>query len=85
MKSTGIIRKIDALGRIVIPSELRSMLALEEKDSLEIFVDGSNIVLRKYEADVDVQNAHDAMQILLERATQEDAALLNEVRKGLRL
>ena len=85
MKSTGIIRKIDALGRIVIPSELRSMLALEEKDSLEIFVDGSNIVLRRYETDVDVQNARDAMQILLERATQEDAALLNEVRKGLRL
>ena len=85
MKSTGIIRKIDALGRIVIPSELRAMLALEEKDSLEIFVDGSSIVLRKYEADVDVQNAHDAMQILLERASQEDAALLNEVRKGLRV
>lgn len=84
MKSTGIIRKIDALGRIVIPSELRAMLALEEKDSLEIFVEGNNVILRKYETDVDVQNAHDAMQILLERATQEDAALLNEVRKGLR-
>ena len=85
MKSTGIIRKIDALGRIVIPVSLREQLALAERDSLEIFMDGDNIVLRKYQADVDVQNAHDALQLLLERATQEDAALLNEVRKGLKV
>jgi len=49
MKSTGIVRKVDELGRIVLPIELRRTLNIEEKDSLEIYVDGSSIVLRKYQ------------------------------------
>ena len=49
MKSTGIVRKVDELGRIVLPIELRRTLDIEEKDSLEIYVDGSSIVLRKYQ------------------------------------
>jgi transcriptional pleiotropic regulator of transition state genes len=49
MKSTGIVRKIDELGRIVLPIELRRTLGIGEKDSLEIYVDASSIVLRKYE------------------------------------
>ena len=49
MKSTGIVRKVDELGRIVLPIELRRTLEIEEKDALEIYVDGSSIVLRKYE------------------------------------
>lgn len=49
MKSTGIVRKVDELGRIVLPIELRRTLDIAEKDSLEIYVDGSSIVLRKYE------------------------------------
>lgn len=49
MKSTGIVRKVDELGRIVIPIELRRTLGIDIKDSLEIFVDGSQIVLKKYE------------------------------------
>nr|WP_275901429.1 AbrB/MazE/SpoVT family DNA-binding domain-containing protein [Cohnella algarum] len=49
MKATGIVRKIDELGRIVIPMELRRTLGIEEKDSLEIFVDGEKIVIRKYQ------------------------------------
>lgn len=49
MKSTGIVRKVDELGRIVIPKELRRTLNIEEKDSLEIYVDGEQIILRKYE------------------------------------
>lgn len=49
MKSTGIVRKIDELGRIVLPIELRRTLDIEEKDSLEIYVDGASIILRKYE------------------------------------
>lgn len=48
MKSTGIVRKVDELGRIVIPIELRRTLDINEKDSLEIYVQGGNIVLRKY-------------------------------------
>lgn len=49
MKSTGIVRKVDELGRIVIPIELRRTLDIEERDSLEIFVSEDNIVLKKYE------------------------------------
>ncbi len=49
MKSTGIVRKVDELGRVVIPIELRRTLGIDEKDSLEIYVDGEKIILRKYE------------------------------------
>ena len=49
MKSTGIIRRVDELGRIVIPIELRNKLKIAEKDPIEIYVDGSSIVLKKLE------------------------------------
>lgn len=49
MKSTGIVRKVDELGRVVLPIELRRTLSIAEKDALEIYVDGERIVLRKYE------------------------------------
>lgn len=48
MKSTGIVRKMDELGRVVIPKEMRRVLSIDSKDSLEIYVDGDNIVLGKY-------------------------------------
>ena len=49
MKSTGIIRRVDELGRVVIPIELRNQFHISEKDPIEIFVDGSSIILKKYE------------------------------------
>lgn len=49
MKATGIVRKVDELGRVVIPIELRNKLDIKVKDPIEIFVDGSSIVLKKYE------------------------------------
>ncbi|APF28035.1 transcriptional regulator, AbrB family domain protein [Clostridium sporogenes] len=49
MKSTGIVRKVDELGRIVIPKELRRTLNLEEGDGLEIYTEGEQIILKKYE------------------------------------
>lgn len=49
MKSTGIVRKVDELGRVVIPIELRRTLNIGEKDALEIYVDGAQIILKKYE------------------------------------
>ena len=49
MKSTGFVKKIDELGRILIPKELRASLDLDGKDALEIFVDGDRIVLQKYQ------------------------------------
>lgn len=48
MKSTGIVRKVDELGRIVIPMELRKSLDIKERDPLEIFTDNGAIVLKKY-------------------------------------
>ena len=48
MKSTGIVRKVDELGRIVIPIELRRTLDIGIKDSLEIYVDNDQIILKKY-------------------------------------
>ncbi|QGH32635.1 AbrB/MazE/SpoVT family DNA-binding domain-containing protein [Gracilibacillus salitolerans] len=48
MKSTGIVRKVDELGRVVIPIELRRTLGIQEKDALEIYVDDERIILQKY-------------------------------------
>ena len=48
MKSTGIVRKIDELGRIVLPIEMRRTLDIGEKDALEIYVEGSSVILKKY-------------------------------------
>jgi transcriptional pleiotropic regulator of transition state genes len=49
VKSTGIVRKVDELGRVVIPIELRRTLGIDEKDALEIYVDHEKIILKKYE------------------------------------
>ncbi len=49
MKSTGIVRKLDELGRIVLPIEMRRTFGLAEKDAVEIYVDGDNIILRKHQ------------------------------------
>ena len=48
MKSTGIVRKLDELGRITLPIELRRNLDVNERDPLEIFVDDDQIILKKY-------------------------------------
>ncbi len=63
MKSTGIVRKVDELGRVVIPIELRRTLGINVKDALEIYVDGEKIVLKKYEpACIFCGNADDIKQ-----------------------
>ena len=49
MKSTGIVRRVDELGRVVIPIEIRNQFNIAEKDPIEIYVDGSSIVLKKFE------------------------------------
>ena len=49
VRSTGIVRKVDELGRIVIPMELRKSFNIAEKDALEIYVEGEEIILKKYE------------------------------------
>ncbi|WLR57065.1 AbrB/MazE/SpoVT family DNA-binding domain-containing protein [Mesobacillus subterraneus] len=52
MKATGIVRKTDQLGRVVIPMELRKKLSIGESDPLEIFVDEDMIILKKYMPDL---------------------------------
>ncbi len=49
MKSTGIVRDVDCLGRVVLPKELRDTMNIAQKDPLEIYVEGDTIILRKYE------------------------------------
>jgi AbrB family transcriptional regulator, transcriptional pleiotropic regulator of transition state genes len=49
MKNIGIVRKVDDLGRIVIPKETRRVLDIEEGTPLEIYIEGKDIILRKYE------------------------------------
>ncbi len=49
MKATGIIRRVDELGRVVIPIEIRNQFNIVEKDPIEIFVDNSSIILKKFE------------------------------------
>lgn len=49
MKSTGIVRKIDELGRIVLPIEIRNTMDIKNRDAIEIFVDEDKIILKKYE------------------------------------
>ncbi|MBC9785626.1 AbrB/MazE/SpoVT family DNA-binding domain-containing protein [Heliobacterium chlorum] len=49
MKSTGIVRKVDELGRVVIPMELRRVMGIGDKDGLEIYVEDEKIILKKYE------------------------------------
>ncbi|KMK74470.1 AbrB/MazE/SpoVT family DNA-binding domain-containing protein [Alkalihalobacillus pseudalcaliphilus] len=55
MKSTGIVRKVDELGRVVIPIELRRTLDIAEKDALEIYVDNDRIILKKYKPNMTCQ------------------------------
>lgn len=64
MKSTGIVRKVDELGRVVLPIELRRTLGIAEKDPMEIYVNGEEVILKKYAPDcVFCGNATDVKQI----------------------
>jgi len=72
MKSTGIIRRVDELGRVVLPVELRRTLNISDKDSVEIYVDEEKIVLRKYEpACIFCGNADDGEQYRGKNICQE--------------
>ena len=84
MKSTGIVRNLDELGRIVIPKELRKKLGLEQKDSLEIFIDGNSIMLRKYEKGCIFCNNSKDLQVykdklICKKCLNSISALQNEV------
>ena len=64
MKATGIVRRLDQLGRIVIPKELRTTLDLKDTDPVEIFTEGDTIILRKYQPScIFCSDADDLVQI----------------------
>ena len=72
MKSTGIVRRVDELGRIVLPIELRRSLNIKERDTLEIFVDDEKIVLKKYEpADIFTGNMDDLIEYMGKKGSKE--------------
>lgn len=73
MKATGIVRRIDELGRVVIPKEIRRSLKIREGDALEVFVDNGGICFRKYQTEVDWDRVNAVATILL----KEPYALLD--------
>ena len=84
MKSTGIVRKVDELGRIVLPIELRRTLGIEEKDRIEIFVDGESIILRKYQpACIFCDNAKDIINYKGKNICPDCIRAMNEKLRGL--
>ena len=82
VKSTGIVRKVDELGRIVIPIELRRNLDIDEKDSLEIYVEDDHIILKKYSpACAFCSNAGDVKDFKGRKVCKDCLAELSEMMK----
>ena len=80
MKSTGVVRKLDNLGRIVIPIELRKTMGIAIKDTLEIFTEGDEIILKKYEPGCIFCN--DARDVKLFKGKRICQKCLDEMTKG---
>ncbi len=83
MRAFGVIRKVDELGRIVLPSGLRKKFNIQEKDSLEIFTDDDKIILKKYEpGDIFTGEVDELVEykgkFISKKTIRELAALLNE-------
>ncbi|TKI53132.1 AbrB/MazE/SpoVT family DNA-binding domain-containing protein [Lysinibacillus mangiferihumi] len=73
MKSTGMIRKVDNLGRLVIPAELRNVLGIDKLDSLEIFTDGDKIVIQKYQPNAEMEEVTAELEKLVAEAKSQNA------------
>ena len=72
MKSTGIVRKVDELGRVVLPISIRQTMEIGEKDSLEIFTDENRIILQKYQPSCIFCNNADNIVFFYEKRICED-------------
>ena len=83
MKSTGIIRRIDDLGRVVVPKEIRRNLRLREGDPVEIFTEGDAVCFKKYDVTGDVQqvltNAEEYIKLETELSPKVVNALLGKI------
>ncbi len=74
MRPLGIVRKVDILGRVVIPKELRDTLDIAEKDPIEIFVEDEKIILRKYNPTCVFCGSTNNVVIYKEKLVCEDCA-----------
>lgn len=80
MKSTGIVRKVDELGRVVLPIELRKTLHIDVRDPLEVFVDDDRIVLKKYSpADIFTGSMDDLVEYKGKKVSRETVLQLVEL------
>lgn len=80
MKSTGVIRKLDELGRITLPIEIRRSLQLDEKDALEIFVEGDRIILTKHcDRDIFTGSSKDLIEYMGKPVSRETIKELAEL------
>lgn len=77
MKATGIIRRVDDLGRVVLPKELRRTQDIREGDPLEIFTDGSLIIFRKYDISEDYKALVDRIRTLVSEDKPDKSAEIN--------
>lgn len=67
MKATGIVRKIDELGRIVLPIEFRQGMELEPKDGVELYMDGKNLIIKKHEPACTFCNGTEELKLFQKR------------------
>lgn len=77
MKSTGITRRIDDLGRIVIPKEIRRNLKIKDNEILEIYIEDENIILKKFSSFDDMNNIFDVLIKVLEEETINNVLITN--------
>jgi transcriptional pleiotropic regulator of transition state genes len=80
LKSTGIVRKVDGLGRVVIPVELRKTLGIEEKTPLELFVNGDQIIFRKYQPGCTICGSLNELKFIAGKSLC--GACIGEIREG---
>ncbi|MGF9978712.1 AbrB/MazE/SpoVT family DNA-binding domain-containing protein [Viridibacillus arvi] len=81
MKSTGIVRKVDELGRVVIPVELRRNLGIAERDPLEIYVAEGQIILQKYQPNVEREDVTNGLEKLKTLVSSTDKDVLERAIK----
>lgn len=84
MKATGIIRRIDDLGRIVIPKEIRRIYGIADSSPIEIFTDSDGIILRKYRAEDEPMNTVNVLSDAVESYIDDlDCEKAQEIRKHI--
>ena len=83
MKSTGIVRNVDDLGRVTLPKELRRQLGIEEKDSVEIFTNENQIILQKYKPNAEKDEVTAELEKLV--AAAKSKAAIDVLKRAIKL